>query len=482
MLLSMWILADWLEKYKPTINIQSGEQILKNARLLSDVPSLDNINVYVGNIKDFIPTANNGVICVNGKDTILLETESVEDVFNEIINAFDFYNSWDQNNQELIQKGCTLKEIVDLNNNVFDYPLLIVDSSHQLLAISSPEIYHGTPVPEVFKEVEANRFLPMDTVININQEIHGKQNIKEPYFFESEMFPFITLHKNIFKLNEHIGWLIMSEATRPFTKGISQLFNTLGDRISLWMLNSIDNNILTPQSDLFIRILNQEKEDLDLLEKKIHNLDWLEDDEKYVIKIIGNSQNENIYNVLVKRIQQTFSGCYVIIYENSVVLILNTKMMTLENLLEDIMPLLKRTLTYCGISYPFFEILKLKDAYEQAGIGLIYGNNNPGNSNFCNDYVIDYIKNVLKRNIYTDIKHKGLDILKKYDKIHNTNYYETLKLYLELERNQIKTAEALFIHRNTMVYRINRIHEILGIDLGDVKTRMHLIMSYLLEE
>ena len=57
---------------------------------------------------------------------------------------------------------------------------------------------------------------------------------------------------------------------------------------------------------------------------------------------------------------------------------------------------------------------------------------------------------------------------------------ETLQCYLENGRNLIRTAEALSIHKNTMLYRLNRIREYLNTDEEDFNAKVALDMSFLL--
>jgi DNA-binding PucR family transcriptional regulator len=77
--------------------------------------------------------------------------------------------------------------------------------------------------------------------------------------------------------------------------------------------------------------------------------------------------------------------------------------------------------------------------------------------------------------------HPALYILRQYDKINNTELYVTLNTYLEHKKNLRTTAEALFIHRNTLVYRINRIHQLTELDLGSVNVLYSLMDSFRIE-
>ena len=68
----------------------------------------------------------------------------------------------------------------------------------------------------------------------------------------------------------------------------------------------------------------------------------------------------------------------------------------------------------------------------------------------------------------------GLKNLFRHDEHSPVSYFETLKVFLEENMNYTSTAEVLYIHRSTLVDRINRIERELGIDLKDYNERLHL--------
>ena len=59
--------------------------------------------------------------------------------------------------------------------------------------------------------------------------------------------------------------------------------------------------------------------------------------------------------------------------------------------------------------------------------------------------------------------------LDRYDRQNNTEFLHTLEKYFENNYSVAQTAEALFIHRNTMTGRLNKISEILNIDWQDYR-------------
>lgn len=58
-----------------------------------------------------------------------------------------------------------------------------------------------------------------------------------------------------------------------------------------------------------------------------------------------------------------------------------------------------------------------------------------------------------------------------YDKNNGQELTKTLKVYLENNSNLVKSAEKLFIHRNTLVKRIEKTEDILNISLRDAQVR-----------
>jgi DNA-binding PucR family transcriptional regulator len=62
------------------------------------------------------------------------------------------------------------------------------------------------------------------------------------------------------------------------------------------------------------------------------------------------------------------------------------------------------------------------------------------------------------------------------------NLIRTLQVYLENNGNLKKTAEQLFIHRSTLQYRLERIANILDIDLSDAEETFNLMLALKLYE
>lgn len=76
--------------------------------------------------------------------------------------------------------------------------------------------------------------------------------------------------------------------------------------------------------------------------------------------------------------------------------------------------------------------------------------------------VLPYKDDIWMRSFY-----EGLTVpIKNYDAKYNTELFETAVIYFEKDGNIIDTAQALFIHKNTVRYRLDKIKEILDMDSG----------------
>jgi purine catabolism regulator len=64
--------------------------------------------------------------------------------------------------------------------------------------------------------------------------------------------------------------------------------------------------------------------------------------------------------------------------------------------------------------------------------------------------------------------------LMEYDKANNTELVKTLKNYFQCNGNMKKLSEKMYMHYNTIIYRLQKIKEITGLDIDDSNSRLNL--------
>lgn len=79
---------------------------------------------------------------------------------------------------------------------------------------------------------------------------------------------------------------------------------------------------------------------------------------------------------------------------------------------------------------------------------------------------------------YSDV----LEPLVRYDILNNTDFTDFLNIYFECGSSVKTTSEKLFLHRNTVNYKLSKIQDILGCDLSDFNTKTELLIALKLKE
>jgi|GEM_PF-6756444 len=77
-----------------------------------------------------------------------------------------------------------------------------------------------------------------------------------------------------------------------------------------------------------------------------------------------------------------------------------------------------------------------------------------------------------------DCLHPAVRALRAHDGEHGTRLLSTLMAYIRNVRSLVRTKDELHIHRSTLVYRLERIAEITGVDLSDGETFFELAFSF----
>lgn len=102
------------------------------------------------------------------------------------------------------------------------------------------------------------------------------------------------------------------------------------------------------------------------------------------------------------------------------------------------------------------------DAVRYQHLGLYYLLSKSNNLDEMYTYYTEYLEPILM-----------------YDTQNNALLLATLEAYLQCNGNVAKTAQKIFVHRNTLLYRLNQIRELTGMDLDDAMIRMHYLTAIL---
>lgn len=135
----------------------------------------------------------------------------------------------------------------------------------------------------------------------------------------------------------------------------------------------------------------------------------------------------------------------------------------------------------CGVSGLFYDPEMRKEYIEQARLAMEHGLQIGASA--CYSFYDCYYDILLKMG-YENISKNNIILpeikaLLAYDRDNNTNFFETLDCYLDEYCDITNAAAKLFIHRNSMLYRIKKCEDIMGVALKDksVRKRLNLCCS-----
>ena len=124
------------------------------------------------------------------------------------------------------------------------------------------------------------------------------------------------------------------------------------------------------------------------------------------------------------------------------------------------------------ISNPLSDYLKLADTYQKLkeGFHIRMIRKQQWQYIFLDELQYDRIMLHISEDteVHQFIRCK-LGPLVEYDRAHDTQLLETLEALIQNHNSRKLAAESLFLHRNTMVHRINKIEEVLHCSLDDTE-------------
>ncbi len=191
-------------------------------------------------------------------------------------------------------------------------------------------------------------------------------------------------------------------------------------------------------------------------------------------------------NHLCLEIMQTDHGCIATYYNNFIVVLLGK--VTEQNYparLAALQTLFKKYNLKIYISGIFsrLSLSSIQAFYAQALLTVKCAENNhdPSSTVAYNAYEPQQMFLGIKKYFETDaFIYQKIYSIQKYDEEHSTCYYTTLKTFLTNMKNYKLTAQQLYVHPNTISYRISRMDELFGITFEDEKENLLLLLSCLL--
>lgn len=132
-----------------------------------------------------------------------------------------------------------------------------------------------------------------------------------------------------------------------------------------------------------------------------------------------------------------------------------------------------------GAGSKVVDIASLRTAYQRAKAAVNMAQHmNRDMVHFDEMGIYRLLYSVSDKAILKEMSEDLLQPLLTYDTKHNSNYVEVLEKYLEYNGSIQAVAEAMYTHRNTIIYRVANIKKLLGTELDTTEERFQYQMAY----
>lgn len=240
------------------------------------------------------------------------------------------------------------------------------------------------------------------------------------------------------------------------------------------------------KASFLINLLNDLHPSEKLIQQRLRVLSYKMKEKMYVLVIRFSKRHTQDVNMLLFQFQRLLTGELYAIYQNQLVIVLNReKNQSIgEYLLKNLQEIAGRFHLLVGISQEFFDILEIRRYFHQAVKALDYGEvmlrkNSKHPLYYFQDYTLLEMLEICRKNEpLLDFCNPKLLWLLRYDEEMHTDYMTTLFEYIENCLNIKRTADALYIHKNTLIYRLEKIKPILKYDFTDSWENFTLYLSF----
>ena len=477
-----------MEKFHPRFgrNVELSE-CFKNVRVYESSMEVNPNYLYIVKQTDFCQQVsrfhNMPIILFGSKDCdtdfigIQIGAEfSLWEIFQTVQDIFLYYETWNHNILNAIVSHKSIETIADLAAEVLDKPYFLFD-------IAFKKICQAGEIPETFENpdftsVMEHGYLPFEKKGGSKERIYSYEQCGRtlyPSIGTAENCTNILL--NIYVNREFFAIFVSMDTMERCSKGQISLMYHVRDLLEMAFTANMRESGLEETSDYYVKkLLDQEYVEERMIGRMLEPLNWKLKGYFQVYTLCD--QHGKLFNRVKQefclfRVKENLKNVIAMSYENYILVICK---FSCENDETDFDEKLNRMLgemvICCGKSQRFERFADLRIYYQQAIMTFKYGlASNTGKTiwDFQNEY-FSCIANRLSANADLEVwVDPSVLKLHKYDFQNNTEYVKYLKTFLICGGNIKLAAQHLFFHRNTLIYRLEKIRQILGFDVIELQ-------------
>lgn len=461
-------------------------------RLLSQCPSDTSITMFLS-----ADDVNQVKLPPCGSHNLIVSTLDILDLYNRIHIILQNYLHWTSTLQQALCSGQTLPQLLNVAAEMIQSPIYLLNPGYKLIAGSSLQYFDEALGTELFR----HGTLSFDTV----QNLHGLMVSLQPDTGESRFYLAVleNIRYHICEIHtgsRHIATILLAENPQHGGIDYHHLLTDFSGIAAHTLLENLE--ALLSQDSLLCDILDC------LIEERLTDTDEIQSRlgelcfpvklfcAIVLIRLEKQDRQDVPLGILMQQLQAIFPETNMTLFHDDIVILHSQDLRPLDKLDFDydrLFRLLKQCHAHAGISNGSRQCSRLRTLYTLAAATIRLGKSLHRFSSServfsYEDYSMYYIIDLCAKQYIDTHHHNDLiylihpSIIKicRYDAEHKSNLRDVLYYYLLGGCNLSRTAQNMYMHRNTVLNKLNKINEIAEIPLEDGYTQHRMIMSCLI--
>jgi len=411
-----------------------------------------------------------------GCDLIVLpDGADLVHALDAVNGLFTRFNRWSDEILRAIAAREDLQRIVDLTVPLVGNPLYIADMSFRMLASHADVL---DEVDAVWRYHHAYRYLPynvMKTLIDTGELDELNASNPARIFDPPRAFPQPQVCRAIGEEDNRLGFIFVLGLNSRVGIRECAIADFLGDALALVLRE--DTGYLAMGRFYHAHFLEEVIEgnltDEKVIADQIRALGWDLKGDFQVFVLDAADDDDAVRHQLLAYLTALGSRCFV--HDACIVALFGEvgKRGDLHAKLGEVVSSFNR---YGALSERFERFMDLRLCYRQAEFALSCAERDQERARL-RSYDESFLDHLSVRIGGLEPPCIPIARLKAYDDEHGTELCRTLYVWLRCKCNTIATAELLYVHRNTINYRIERIHEIVDFDVDEPDAYLRLLIA-----
>ena len=413
----------------------------------------------------------------HGPFSFQVDGSTYNKVCEDIIEILQKLNEWESDLNELALSSADYQAMIDRSDGIFENPIFICNWQGSVHGFSTA--YANEWIRSTWQSITHSRRVPVSSLTAIMDSDYrnylSQENSVHILDFSEQG------HRSVFGLVHVNSEIVLQFQIIEYNRKLTVVDLELAQVFLDSLRRSFRENDMAKHDsalDVFRRLMNGDDVADDSIEWALDYLGWNSMADSYNLLLFRQHNGDPCDPELFPQVERHIPGARIIEHNNDMTMVLPSPV--LEGSVRELNYVLDKFRFFAGVSLPFSDWRMLSDSYSQAAaseshctpaVPICYG------LNYAWDFVLDAVGRKLSE---TGMLHPAAAILAVYDRENDTDYLRTLYTYLACERSNVDTAATLFIHRNTLKYRLDKIAELIDADLNDINTRMHVLVSLMI--